>query len=307
MDTKGAEGREQRAAVPPTVSGPPRFSVVIPTCRRPAALALCLARLAPGVQRLAATDFEVIVTDDGDDEAAKALIAQCFPWARWTAGPRRGPAANRNHGASLAVGHWLAFTDDDCIPAENWLQALAAAAETVPPPVAIEGAILPQGDAAGDLMECPVNEAGGNFWSANIAVRRDVFARVDGFDANYEGAAHEDQDLYLRLQRLGPIPFVREALVLHPPRRVTLLAEVARINRRLTLWSYHAVKHQRGGLAGAWWFATQVHARHTFREIRRGHPGNATVSFCMLALMPLLLPWHYQRQQRRYRAVTSSA
>jgi glycosyltransferase involved in cell wall biosynthesis len=37
-----------------------------------------------------------------------------------------GPAAARNRAASAAKGESLAFTDDDCAPAPNWLQALEA-------------------------------------------------------------------------------------------------------------------------------------------------------------------------------------
>jgi len=39
--------------------------------------------------------------------------------------PRSGPAAARNNGASQAKGKFLAFTDDDCAPSENWLSSLA--------------------------------------------------------------------------------------------------------------------------------------------------------------------------------------
>jgi glycosyltransferase involved in cell wall biosynthesis len=103
------------------------ISVVIPTRHRNKALAECLQRLAPGVQTLPADGYEVIVTDDGSVTTAEVLVRERFPWARWTAGPRRGPAANRNHGASVARGDCLAFTDDDCLPSPGWLAAFAAA------------------------------------------------------------------------------------------------------------------------------------------------------------------------------------
>ena len=80
------------------------ISVVIPTRHRNDPLAECLARLAPGVQTLAADRYEVIVTDDGSAETSADVVRQRFPWARWAAGPRRGPAANRNNGARQARG-----------------------------------------------------------------------------------------------------------------------------------------------------------------------------------------------------------
>src|SRR6187397_213719 len=117
----------------------PSFSVVIPTCHRNEALALCLERLAPQRQacmQLAAGPvvagnepmtlpvlgtYEVIITDDGRDSTAEELVGRRFPWAKWTAGPKQGPAANRIHGATLAKGEWIAFTDDDCLPDSGWL------------------------------------------------------------------------------------------------------------------------------------------------------------------------------------------
>ena len=69
-----------------------KFSVIIPTCHRPELLAQCLRRLAD-------SEAEIIVTDDSRDDATRVLVERDFPRAHWTAGPRRGPAANRNHGA----------------------------------------------------------------------------------------------------------------------------------------------------------------------------------------------------------------
>ena len=89
----------------------PRFSVVIPTCRRNDALAACLDCLADGAQTLPARGYEVIVADDAPDgQNARAMVAERFPWAHWVAGPGKGPAANRNRGAAEARGAWLAFT-----------------------------------------------------------------------------------------------------------------------------------------------------------------------------------------------------
>ncbi|MBC8011498.1 MAG: glycosyltransferase family 2 protein, partial [Burkholderiales bacterium] len=108
------------------------FSVIVPTCDRTEALALCLARLAPGAQALPAAEYEVIVTDDSASGKAPPLIRRDFPWARWVPGPRGGPAMNRNHGAEHATGAWLAFVDDDCLPAPGWLSGYLRAAGSRP-------------------------------------------------------------------------------------------------------------------------------------------------------------------------------
>ena len=103
------------------------ISVVIPTRDRNEQLARCLDRLAPCAQSLSHDQYEVIVSDDSAHAAARELLFDRYPWVRWTGGPRRGPAANRNAGARVARGEWLVFTDDDCLPEFGWLEGLAGA------------------------------------------------------------------------------------------------------------------------------------------------------------------------------------
>jgi len=150
---------------------PVQYSIVIPTYKRNHQLALCLQRLQPAAQSLEASLYEVIVTDDAADAATEQLLLTQFPWATYTAGPHRGPAANRNHGASLAIGQWLVFTDDDCLPDAQWLQAYADAIELHPDCKAFEGAILPDDWALlkKDMAECPVNTEGGCFFGVPIS------------------------------------------------------------------------------------------------------------------------------------------
>ena len=46
--------------------------------------------------------YEVIVTDDGCRDKTRDLIKNKYQWVYWVQGPRCGPAANRNNGASHA-------------------------------------------------------------------------------------------------------------------------------------------------------------------------------------------------------------
>lgn len=190
------------------------ISVVIPTCDRHAELAACLERLAPGAQTLAAAEYEVIVTDDGQ-RSAEAALARQFPWVTWVAGPRRGPAANRNCGARQARGEWLAFTDDDCEPDAGWLKAFAEKIHESAFRV-LEGRTSAQGKRTRIDMECPVNETGGYLWSCNFAIAKLLFAELDGFDEGFRSAAMEDVDLRWRLADLGiRTLFVEAAVVRH--------------------------------------------------------------------------------------------
>jgi len=214
------------------------LSVVIPTCNRPDLLTLCLSALAPGTQTVT-TRYEVIVTDDGE-QPVDALVNDRFPWARWTPGPRRGPAANRNNGARLAGGQWLVFTDDDCQPDAGWLEHYRRAIEAHPQARAFEGAIHPIGDLDRDLAECPSNLTGGWFWSANICVERTLFSELGGFDERFRIAAHEDQDFFLRAGPRTPIPFIADAVVSHPVRYRTLWDSLRRLNQQSLNWAEFA-------------------------------------------------------------------
>jgi glycosyltransferase involved in cell wall biosynthesis len=98
-----------------TASRDVRFSIVVPTFRRHAAL-------ATGLQALARLDypremFEVIIVDDGGGVSADTLTSLCdgIP-VKFITQLNTGPAAARNGGAARAANPFLALTDDDCQP-----------------------------------------------------------------------------------------------------------------------------------------------------------------------------------------------
>ena len=221
-----------------------RFSVVIPTYQRLDDLARCLDQLAPGEQTLSFGEYEVIVTDDeGEGSKTQALVEEQYPWAKWVAGPGRGPAANRNEGSSYAQGEWLVFTDDDCIPEAEWLEAYAEAASGNPSLEIMEGATVSEEPRKSLAWQAPINTEGGRLWSCNIAARADCFSALGGFDTDYPFAL-EDMDFKTRvLKREIPWAFVREAAVVHPWRYGTARQLFTRQMRELKGWRVLANKH----------------------------------------------------------------
>jgi len=162
--------------------------------------------------------LEVIVTDDSTDHATRDLIADRFPWAYWTQASRRGPAANRNHGAKMASGEWLAFIDDDCIPQHRWLEAIIA--ETSIADV-IEGKTVCPLKRDTPLEEHVENLTGGNLWSCNMAIRRQLFEELGGFDEDFLIAGGEDMEFARRVQRnQSRVRFAPSALMHHPSRYI---------------------------------------------------------------------------------------
>lgn len=280
----------------------PILSVVIPTCDRNAELSECLQRLAPGAQTLTRERYEVIVTDDGRQSTAESLVLSQFPWARWIKGPRCGIGANRNNGASLASGDWLVFIDSDTLPDPHCLSAFRAAILANHDAIAFEGAIHPLGDLSEQWIQCPVNMKGGLFWTANVAVCREVFVELGGFDGNYRGY-NEDQDLYLRLLDRKPVKFLPEAIVSHPVRKTSLTRTLRAMPTQLRDWSYHLKKHgKRLGQSNVLTIALRAfefHGRATARSLRCGHFGKALVEMLWVFNSFLGLPYCYLRQQAK--------
>jgi len=193
------------------------FSVIIPTRQRLETLISALTRIESAVQSFPANNYEVIVTDDAPAPGAAAELAERFPWVRWTSGPRRGPAANRNHGARQARGAWLVFTDDDCLPDPGWLAAYAAGRAAHPNARVLEGRTYADRPRRSLWETSPINETGGHLWSCNFAIENAFFRELGGFDERFIWATMEDMDLAERLrERHVDFPFVPDAAVCHP-------------------------------------------------------------------------------------------
>ena len=194
-----------------------KISVVVPTFRRNETLASCLARLAPSVQNFDPESYDVIVTDDAQDPTCKAMLAASFPWARYVAGPARGPAANRNNGARLATGDWIAFTDDDCLPEPSWLSAFAGAIPANPGASVFEGRTTADRPQRAFDEHAPLNARGGCLWSCNILIARTLFEKIGGFDERLVAA--EEVAFSVAIKRIGRLALVEPVKVPNSNRR----------------------------------------------------------------------------------------
>lgn len=193
-----------------------KFSIIIPTCNRNDLLAECLHLLSPEVQQ-AGSDYEIIVTDDSKDNIAQVLINESYPWVRWVAGPKRGPAANRNNGAKNAQGEWLIFIDDDCLPDQKLMSVYINSISTYPDTFVFEGCIKADRPKMNFVEESPVNEHGGYLWSCNFMIHKQMFEKVGGFEETFPFPAMEDVELDYRIRKQGnKVQFLKDAFVIHP-------------------------------------------------------------------------------------------
>ena len=204
------------------------FSIIIPTSNRPSLLKLCLSELYKAVTYIGSHKVEIIVTDDSSDERSKDLLKTHFPQVRFMNGPRKGPAANRNNGAKSASGQWLLFLDDDIIPDVNLISDYINAISLDIEIAAFEGAIFPDDWKLleKDMAECPINTYGGCFWSANVCIKKELFFKIGGFNEQYTIAAQEDQDIFAKIKVHTPVPFLKNAFVIHPVRIASLKKKI---------------------------------------------------------------------------------
>jgi len=209
------------------VTDGPTFSIVIPTFNRPEQLAACLQ--ACTLLDYPTDRFEVIAVDDGGTSPLDQVVARfsgTLP-LRLLRQENTGPAAARNRGALAARGKILAFTDDDCAPACDWLRALEAEFD-VSPDSAVGGRTINRlsqnvYSTASQLLIsylclyynsvpkkarfCPSN---------NLAFPTGHFRAIGGFDVTYPRAAAEDREICERWLNCGyRLTYAPDAIVFH--------------------------------------------------------------------------------------------
>lgn len=208
-------------------SGPYEFSVIIPTYARPQLLRRCLQSVSHLQYRRGG--FEVIVVDDGGPEPLDHVVRPFSDQLEVTLlrQANGGPGSARNAGAAIARGRFLAFTDDDCRPAPDWLFRLRARFEQTP-------AHLVGGQTINRLTRNPYSiasqviidivyayynqrsEPAGFFTANNMALPTETFRQINGFDTEFVRSAAEDREICDRWQKLGyKMVYAPEARIYH--------------------------------------------------------------------------------------------
>lgn len=214
----------------------PRASIVIPVYNQAFLTRVCLASLC--LADLG--DAQVVVVDNGSTDETPAMLAE---WCVEGRSGRRcvlrsevnlGFGQGCNRGASESSGDFIVFLNNDTFVLRDWLTALLRPFDD--PTVKVTGSRLlypngriqhagvafnrlgPHHIFVGQPGESPLVLEQRDYQvvtGASLAIGREEFERLGGFDASYENS-FEDVDLCLKVRRDGGrVVYVPDSVAYH--------------------------------------------------------------------------------------------
>lgn len=235
----------------------PRVSVITLTFNRLVALERCLESLAN--QTLSPHEFELVLVDVSDQPETRMVAAYRNRIdINHLPADNQGVAGNRNLGVQHARGSWLAFLDDDCVAAPDWLAALMRCASEHPDSLIGGGvknlnpgnAVSCAGQVITEAVDACFNSGQGEpsfFPGLNFAVRKDHYCSLGGNDERFGRLAAEDRDFIDRWRRSGRgLVRAEHAIVIHAHRAQFTGFVRQYFNYGRGAWRYHWLARARG-------------------------------------------------------------
>jgi glycosyltransferase involved in cell wall biosynthesis len=196
-------------------------SIVIPTFNGASRIHKCLDSLVPQAKRYNA---EILVVNDGSTDNTETVV-RTYASVRFISQDNAGPATARNRGARKAQGGILLFTDDDCVPASDWLGEMLRPFED-PDVVGAKGAYrtvqreliarfvqIEYEDRYRAMTTLPNIDFIDTYSAAFV---RDRFTEMGGYDTAFPTACAEDIELSYRMSSRGwKMVFFPSAVVYH--------------------------------------------------------------------------------------------
>ncbi|HZX91872.1 MAG TPA: glycosyltransferase [Rudaea sp.] len=212
----------------------PLVSIVIPVYNKVDYTIACLRSLA---EHAGTAPFEVIVVDDASTDATAERLARVGGIRVIRNAQNLGFVGSCNAGAGAARGDFVLFLNNDTVVTAGWLEALLRCFDEEPD-AGLVGAKLVYPD--GRLQEAGgIIFSDGSGWNygrfedpadprynfrreadycsgAAILIRRELLAKMGGFDARYAPAYYEDTDLAFAVRAAGLKVFYEpRAVVVH--------------------------------------------------------------------------------------------
>jgi GT2 family glycosyltransferase len=197
------------------------ISIIIPTFNGASRIGNCLDAL---LRQTTGRDVEILVVNDGSTDNTAEVVGG-YSGVRLISQRNTGPAAARNRGAREARGTLLLFTDDDCVPMPDWLDAMITPFDD-PEVVGAKGVYRTnQTSLAARFVQIEYEDRYRlmadldcidfiDTYSA--AFRRDCFLEMAGYDTSFPVACAEDVELSYRMSAQGwKMKFAPAAIVYH--------------------------------------------------------------------------------------------
>ena len=225
-------------------------SIIIPTFNGASRIGDCLDAL---LKQTAGRNAEILVVNDGSTDETVDVV-RGYSTVVLINQANAGPASARNRGAMESRGKVLLFTDDDCVPASDWLDCMLQPFID-PDVVGTKGAycsrqtslvakfvqieyedryrLMSRGDSI-DFID-----------TYSAAFRRERFFEMDGYDTSFPVASAEDIELSYRMSNAGwKMKFAPGAIVSHT-HPDTLRAYAAK-KYKFAFWRVIAVRKNPG-------------------------------------------------------------
>lgn len=244
----------------------PPISLIVCTRNRAESLPACLNSIEQAAVANRAVEVELLIVNNGSTDATAAVLRA---WQRSTSvrcrvllAEQRGLSHARNCGLEHATGKIIAFTDDDCTVARDYLTQVerAYAADAGP---ALRGGRVELGDPRDLPFTIKTDLApqrftgghpGGFIHGCNLTMSRSALELVGRFDtrlgAGQPIGAAEDSDFVYRAHRSGVIVLYDPSIVVfhHHGRRdfaeVKLLQDVYNLGNG-ALYAKHGLRDRK--------------------------------------------------------------
>src|SRR5674476_479121 len=211
-----------------------RISVIVATFNRSNMLRDCIESLLN--QTLDPTLYEVIIVDNNSKDATKETVNGYLGLERYNVRyvleTRPGAHYARNTGAKSAHAAILAFTDDDAVCHERWLEALLQAYDDEeigcaggqiiikwdkePPAWVLSSRVFGQVDEVTLGSKLRILPPGENIFGGNCSIRKSIFFELGGFGEDQVGevrAGEAETGLWIKARKKGiKIAWVPDAI-----------------------------------------------------------------------------------------------
>lgn len=260
----------------------PEVSVIVPTYNHVRMTLECLKALVAATGPL--ERYEVILVDDGSSAPETSAFEKVGNLKVLRNEGNLGFLRSCNAGVALARGRLLVLLNNDTIPLPGWLEGLTAAFRRVPE-AGLVGSMLLYPDGRLQEAGCRVWKDGSG-WNygrgddpekpqynflcaadycsgASIAVPKDLWMSLGGFDERYVPAYYEDTDLAFRVRELGrPVLYQPRSRIVHLEgatsgtdlRRGVKRHQVVNRERFVKRWSHVLREHPPAPAEAARWY-----------------------------------------------------